>query len=254
MNRLTTLALGAALLAGATTASAQTTYRLGLRGGLNRALTTTDPASNQNNLPASERQNDKSALFAWQAGVVFEARFGKVALQPALLFSQKSNKFRTSSYSGGVAGYTSREASGTTRTNWLELPLNVVYTLHGDHGLQVFAGPYVALGVGGRQTGTSTVYLGPAIDTVPLHFDERVAYGPGTANHRLDAGVNFGVGYRQGPLQVQLSYGLGLANLYQAPPLLLAPSTTGYDPSRGFADEKAHSRVAQLTGTYFFSL
>ncbi|TPG66474.1 porin family protein [Hymenobacter nivis] len=254
MQSLFTLALGAALLAGVAPASAQTTYRLGLRGGLNRALSTTDPASNQSNLPAGELQNDKSALLAWQAGVAFEARFGKLAFQPALLFSQKGNEFSTGRYTGGVFGATARIATGTTRTNWLELPLNVVYTLHGDHGLQLFAGPYVALAVGGRQTGTYRDYLGPAIDTWPVDFDNRVAYGTGTCNRRLDAGVNFGVGYRQGPLQVQLGYGLGLRNLYQAPPLLFAPSSTSYDPGRGFADEKAYSRVAQLTGTYFFSL
>ncbi|AWM32717.1 outer membrane beta-barrel protein [Hymenobacter nivis] len=254
MQPLATLALGAALLASAAPAPAQTTFRLGLRGGLNRALATTDPASNRSNLPASEAQNDKSALLAWQAGVAFEACFGKVALQPALVFSQKGNKFHNTSYAGGVAGYTSQETTGTTRTNWLELPLNVVYTLHGDHGLQVFAGPYVAVAVGGRQTGTSVAYLGPAAFTVPVYFDDRVAYGPGTANRRLDAGVNFGVGYRLGPLQVQLGYGLGLRNLYQAPELLISPGTTNYNYSRRFGDEVAYHRVAQLTGTYFFNL
>lgn len=251
MKRLTACLLSAAFLAGATAASAQTTFRLGLRGGLNRALTTTDPASNRSNLPASELRNDKSALFAWQAGVAFEARFGKLALQPALVFSQKGNKFHTASYVGGFLGSASQEATGTTRTNWLELPLNAVYTLHGGHGLQVFAGPYLALAVGGRYQGT-TYRSNPYAKFAPQEFGGQIAYGAGTANHRLDVGMNFGVGYRQGPLQVQLSYVLGLRNLYQTTEPMLGGSN-GFAYDRLY-NETAYNRGAQLTGTYFFSL
>ena len=40
----------------------------------------------------------------------------------------------------------------TNRYNWLELPVNVVYSVR---SFQLFAGPYGALGVGGRRRGRS---------------------------------------------------------------------------------------------------
>jgi hypothetical protein len=86
--------------------------------------------------------------------VVAEVARGKWAMQPALVFSQKGERFRTTIILDGIARTTSERVS-TNRYNWLELLLNFVYMLHSDHGLQVFAGPYVALGVGGRQRGTA---------------------------------------------------------------------------------------------------
>ncbi len=250
MKQLLTLPLAAALLLSAAAASAQTTFRLGLRGGLNRALTTVDPASNSSGSYPYSYSTDKSALYAWQAGVVSEIRSGKFAFQSALVFSQKGNQFHTSTYTSGVIGYSAQEATGTNRTNWLELPLNFVYTLHGNHGLQVFAGPYVALAIGGRQKGTRTYYA-PAIDPLPgqvADFDKSITYG--TSNQRLDAGLNFGIGYRQGPLQVQLGYGLGLLNAYKTSAELFPLSNRDY--GRQLSNEVAHNRVAQLTATYFF--
>ena len=159
---------------------------------------------------------DKSPIYAWQAGVVLEVNYGKIAFQPAIAFSQKGEKINTTETYGDFGVYTTEKTS-FNRYNWPELPLNVVYTLHGDHGLQLFAGPpYVALAVGGRQRGTSvtySVYGVPQRKPTPVAFENNMTYGPGTENWRLDAGLNFGVGYRQGPLQVQLGYGLGLRNL-----------------------------------------
>ena len=246
MKTPATFLLLAALLAAAT-ASAQTTFRLGLRGGANRALTTLDGASNGvdgfTNLSA-----DKSAIYAWQAGAVLEVDFGKFALQPGLVFAQKGERLHTATSSRdiGFASYIDR--TSTNRYNWLELPLNAVYTLHGDHGLQVFAGPYVALAVGGHQRGTVTnysAYSWRAQNPMTSEIDAGVVYGPNTNNRRFDAGVNFGVGYRQGPVQVQLAYGLGLRNLHQP---------TAADYAHNFDADAAYNRVAQLTGTYFFAL
>lgn len=248
MKRLPTLPL-AALLLSVTAASAQTAFRLGLRGGLNRALTTVAPESNFSSVTFTEASAGKSSIFAWQAGVVAEARFGKFALQPGLLFSQKGERFTTTFTSEGY-GFTSSQQDVTSRYNWLELPLNLVYTSHGDHGIQVFAGPYLALGVGGRRRGTS-YFSALNVKTAPQDINKTIAYGSGTPNQRLDAGFNVGVGYRQGPVQVQLGYGLGLRNLH---------STDGIEYPLGgglyhnFQGDAAYNRVVQLTGTYFFSL
>lgn len=244
------LLLLATLLLVATACPAQTTFRLGVRGGANRTTTTVDAASNTpdgfDNLTAS-----KAAIYAWQAGVVGELAFGKVALQPALVFSQKGERLhalRTSRDTGFPSYY---EYTSTSRTNWLELPLHLVYTLRGTHGLQVLAGPYLALAVGGRERGTSVSYSLGVAGPLTYPLDHPLTYGPNTTNRRLDAGLNFGLGYRQGPVQVQLCYNLGLRNLHQANPLDYA---AGGPTLHDFRADAARNRGLQLTGTYFFRL
>lgn len=247
--------LPAIVLLAAATASAQTkpTFSLGVRGGVNRVITTTDPAGNQPLASApgpSSYSTDKTALTAWQAGLVGEISFGKLAIQPALLFSQKGEHVVFNSLFDGIARTYSKQES-TNRYNWLELPVNFVYTLHGDHGLQVLAGPYLALGVGGRQKGHTEGYLGPAVDIWPGEYTSPIEYGPDTYNHRLDVGLNFGLGYRLGPVQVQASYGLGLRNLHMAREHNYIDMNTLY---HDYQADAAYNRVAQLTGTYFFKL
>jgi hypothetical protein len=251
MKRLATpLLLASSLLLSVATASAQTTFRIGVRGGANRALTTVAAVSNSPTTIPFSYSADKSAIYAWQAGLVAEWAWGKFALQPGLQLSQKGEKLNTSATMDGIVG-SRLQITSVNRYSWLELPLNFVYTLHSDHGLQLFAGPYVALGVGGRQRGTTYPYYGPAVDGVPFDFDNKVSYGSATNNRRVDAGVNFGIGYRQGPLQVQFGYGLGLRNLHQPGFRSLDPN---FFPSHEFNADAAYNRVAQLTGTYFFSL
>jgi hypothetical protein len=248
MKSTTTPFVLASLLLMAATASAQTTFRLGVRGGANRALTTVAAASNSPSTLPLSYSADKSAIYAWQAGLVAEWAWGKFALQPGLQFSQKGEKLNTSVTVDGIVR-TGSQTTSVNRYNWLELPLNLVYTLHSDHGLQLFAGPYVALALGGRQHGTTHPYYGPAVDGIPLDFDNPISYGTDTNNHRFDAGVNFGIGYRQGPVQVQLGYGLGLVNLHQTSTNIMLGAFY-----HEFNADAAYNRVAQLTGTYFFSL
>ena len=209
MKRLAPLL--AALLSAAT-ASAQTTFSFGLRGGGQLASTTLASTSTTTGSYFSY-STDKSMLPAWQAGVVAEVGFSKFALQPALLFSQKGEEMRTTFSSVGSGWPETSETTSTNRYNWLEVPLNLVYTLHRDHGMQFFAGPYVAWAVGGRKKGswTTSAFLPP--DT-PTDFNQKITYGYNTSNQRFDAGINFGVGYRKGPLQAQLGYGVGFRKLH----------------------------------------
>ncbi|RZK97612.1 MAG: PorT family protein [Hymenobacter sp.] len=241
----------ASLLLNVATASAQKTFSVGVRGGLNRASTTLADASSFTGINAYNRTADKDAIYAGQVGLVLEAAFGKFAVQPALVFSQKGEKFNTDVYFNGVGGGLSARSTTTNRYNWLELPVNFVYTLHGEHGLQFFAGPYVAMGIGGRQTGTS-YFSSPNAFYIPYEFDNQINYHSDTNNRRFDAGMNFGLGYRQGPVQVQAGFGLGFINLHRNIPSI----DPGFSPSTlyNFYNDAAYNRVAQLTGTYFFAL
>lgn len=241
----------ASLLLNVATASAQKTFSVGVRGGLNRASTTLADASSFTGINAYNRTANKDAIYAGQLGLVLEAAFGKFAVQPALVFSQKGEKFNTDVYFNGVGVGLSARSTSTNRYNWLELPVNFVYTLHGDYGLQFLAGPYVAMAVGGRQTGTS-YFSSPNAFYVPYEFDNQINYNSYTNNQRFDAGMNFGLGYRQGPVQVQAGFGIGFVNLHRSIPSI----DPGFSPSTlyNFYNDAAYNRVAQLTGTYFFAL
>jgi len=231
------------MLLSVATASAQPTFKLGVRGGLNRASSTVEAASIS---PSSQYyySASKSAIYAWQAGAVLDVAFHRFSLQPALVFSQKGEQFDATTSMSGFAGVTGTRSSIVNRYNWLELPVNVVYTLH---GFQVFAGPYVALGVGGRQHSIISGFS-PCARFAPQSIDYKAYYGPDSNNRRLDAGVNFGIGYQRGPLQMQFGYGLGLRNLHQSNSYQL------YDYGHDFSQDAAYNRVMQLMGTYFFKL
>ncbi|HEX8328547.1 MAG TPA: porin family protein [Hymenobacter sp.] len=242
MARIPLLFLVVFLLSAAT-AAAQPTFRFGMRGGFNRATSTVE-ASHTSPSSAYYYLATKSPIHTWQGGAVLEVAFRRFSLQPALLFSQKGERLGATTSISGFAGVSSTEVSSVKRFNWLELPVNVVYGLH---NFQVFAGPYVALGVGGRERGTQR-QASPTAKYARIEFTKKVQYGSNTENRRLDAGVNFGLGYRKGPWQVQLGYGVGLLNLHQVDPDYTVDSV------HNFGEDAAYNRVAQLTGTYFFEL
>jgi len=246
MHRFHFLLLSALLCS--TLAIAQPTYKLGLRGGANRATTTLDAASSGANGSYTYSAN-KSGLYAWQGGVVLDIAVRNLSIQPALLFSQKGEIFRTQMLMSGVAGTNILDSRRTSRSNWLELPMNAVYTVH---GFQVFGGPYVALAVRGRAHGVSKfTSSAPIVGPAESAYGSRIYYGAKTENRRLDAGLNFGVGYQRGPLQVQLGYGVGLRNLHQQPDIYIIGENPDYI---WFETHAAYNRVVQLTGTYFFEL
>ena len=91
------------VLLSAASVAAQPTFRLGLRGGLNRAISTVDPASTSSSSQYYYSAS-KSAIYAWQAGAVLEVAFRRFALQPALVFSQKGEQFSAVTSISGVAG------------------------------------------------------------------------------------------------------------------------------------------------------
>ncbi|MBH8556940.1 outer membrane beta-barrel protein [Hymenobacter negativus] len=294
--RFLSLTTVAALLATAPAARAQTTFSLGLRAGANLAnragddptyLANTGSNSGTATIVVNTQQSyNRQAIIAPQFGAVLDVNFGKLALQPAVLFSQKGveqtlDATTTTTYSFGSNVFNrstfTEKLHSTSRANYLEIPVNLVYTTGGDHGFQVFAGPYVAFGLGGRTeienqgNTTSTNGSGGSSSTNNYYsygntfFIYRDTYpgGPvtnsgtgtsGTTNpapydansgaivaRRFDAGLNAGIGYRFRAVQVQLGYGLGLVN-----------QQTGKAPAFSTEPTAYCQRVAQLTATYFF--
>ncbi|GAB3656521.1 hypothetical protein GCM10027594_29040 [Hymenobacter agri] len=243
-NLFTAFGLTAALAVAATAAHAQSTVSIGPRLGVNMATVATSGDDANSTKP--------DYTFTPQVGVSFDMQFGsRFAFQPSLLFSQKGFKTEesgTESFNGITVTYT---GNSVAHINYLELPLNFVFTTGGTEGFQVFAGPYLALGVGGKATYSYTVKDNQGMfnmsdsGSYPVKFANQE---PSNSNgnsfyvRQFDAGLNAGMGYRKGPVQVQLGYGLGLANLV---PLNSNGSDSG---------NTARNRVLQLSANYFFGI
>ncbi|MDQ2770647.1 MAG: PorT family protein [Bacteroidota bacterium] len=273
-------------------AHAQTSISLGLRLGLNAATRSgTEPlyqaySIGSNPPPIYVQDYHRNALLAPQFGVVAEVSFGRLAIQPAVLLSQKVVDQRltiTSSYSSTYATNRSSDEYHTiSRPNYLEIPINFVFTTGRDHGFQVFSGPYVVFGLGGRAEyegqgssgstnsqggtfyknnywdyGNTTIiykydFPGPPASFVQGSSSSSV-FSVGTTPfaassgyavaRRFDAGLNAGVGYRQGPLQVQLGYGLGLINQQPTKSAIQRDDLPAY-----------YQRVIQLSATYLLKV
>lgn len=174
-----------------------------------------------------------------EAGVLLDARSGNFAVQPSLLFSQKGFKLdETRTQNDGNEVY-DINAKATITLNYLQLPINFVYTSGGTEGFQFFAGPYLGVLLGGstdvslvvkekatgadayRDSSTGTIKSGdkqPNENTSaigssqnPNSTGKNVLYVRG-----FDAGLQGGVGYRYKMLQAQASYQIGFSNLVPA--------------------------------------
>ncbi|MDO7854179.1 outer membrane beta-barrel protein [Hymenobacter convexus] len=188
------LTAGLLLLAGVI--QAQTTFRIGPQVSLNW--------SNASYFNDSYRP---SARAGFEAGVLGSLDLGHVSLQPALLYSQKGY------YLTSGTDQTTGINNDNFRLNYLTLPVKVVYARADGQGVQVLAGAYLGLLLGGRyeraftHNNSTTVTTGSIIpNQTPLSYEEY-------SSRRLDAGFLVGVGYRYKRVQVQANYSWGGTNL-----------------------------------------
>jgi Outer membrane protein beta-barrel domain len=252
--------MAAMLLTVATAAQAQISF--GPRVGLNLS-----------NIHFDMKEGDgpkTKMLIGAQFGMALNARFGNLSVQPALLYSMKGCKtddtFEATSTAGGqgvsISSVSKTPITGTTSLGYVEIPINLMYTTGGDKGFQVFAGPYIGFGIGGKDktdatkstitttttlpgvpttTTTSSADIAAIDSDVVFKSDVKDGDDPLKSYYSTpDFGLNFGIGYLVNNVQVQAGYGLGLSNLM--------PKYAGKTP-----DDKGQNRVIQITGTYFFN-
>ncbi|RPD50149.1 PorT family protein [Hymenobacter sediminis] len=231
----------ALLLAGAHVAQAQVS--IAPRIGLNASSIKFDV----------EGENpDSKLLYAPQAGVTLNAQFGNLSLQPSLLFSQKGGKFvekgeESITDDDGKTYKIKGEEKLTFRLSYLEVPVNLVYNTSGEEGgFQVFAGPYIGVGLSGKYKAENEVSVnGEVVEELSGSDEDDIEFvGEGTDENnaelrRIDWGLNAGVGYKSGPFQAQIGYGLGLGNLVPK-----------YDNSD--SNDKLHNRGVHFSVAYFF--
>jgi hypothetical protein len=188
-------------------ACAQASFSVGPRVGLNIStyhFSEPSPVFRQEYRPGLE------------AGLMGSLGFGHLALQPVLLYSQKGfTQYTTVDVRTGTnLPVGSGELEYRTRLHYVTLPLNIAYTQQANgQGFQLFAGPYLGLLLRGKYEITTTVAGNSFTDSgkiIPVNND---APDFGSYAHRLDAGLQGGVGYRFQALLLQANYSLGLRDV-----------------------------------------
>jgi len=146
--------------------------------------------------------------------------------QPGLLFSIKGDKNK------------SAESTSTTKINYLEMPLNMVYRAALGNGFVMLGfGPYLAYGISGNvKTTGSSLTLDRKIkfkSTVGAGDDLLVPY-----YKAFDAGGNIFIGYEMASgifLQLDTQFGmLNISSDYQDPNDKSVVKNTGFGLSAGY--------------------
>lgn len=195
---------GIALLFIYANSNAQLVY---VQGGLNLANISTT---------SSGHTEDNNMLPTFNAGIT--GRFGlskTVDLESGVLLTGQGSK--AESYFNGGANYVK------TRFNpiYVQVPLNLVILAPLDkrNGLFFNAGPYIAIGVGGKSKTDSKIGALTSSSSSSIKFsnDDPFTSEQDDAAYdklkRFDYGLNFGGGFQFQHLILKVNYGLGLAKI-----------------------------------------
>jgi len=177
-----------------------------LRGGLNLAnVTVTDNG-----------QIDHAKMLAtFQGGIVGNVHLASIAyLQPAILFTGKGTKSQSGT-EGSNDWY-----KATTNPYYIEVPVNLVFKSPGPIQLFAGVGPYLAMGVAGKNK------VNGAVAGIGFNSENKIKWSnddPTTLNQeegsgfgimrRFDYGLNGTAGIEGKCLVFSVNYDLGLAKL-----------------------------------------
>lgn len=148
--------------------------------------------------------DDSRMLTSFHVGIIADLNLTEfLALQPGLLYTGKGIKMEND------------VQEMTFSPRYLELPVNLVFkTPTGKAKFFVGAGPYVAMGIGGKFKGEGLIDFEEDIrfsDDDPLTSEEE---GAGAFRvRRFDYGLNGIIGIEASNLVLSAGYGLGLAKI-----------------------------------------
>jgi len=177
-----------------------------------------------------------------EAGVRAVIAIGKVAIQPALLYSQKGFDL-SGSYNESVSiGILTTNVQERFRLNYLCLPVNIAYSFQeSGKGVQLFAGPYISFLLGGKAQFDNSTRADNGYQTF-YQTTQTIKSGPedkgdgATYFQRYDAGFQAGIGYVYNNWLVQGSYSLGVVNTGVSYPMNASPYKDGSTyRNRGFS-------------------
>lgn len=194
MKRKSLALLFGALLFSSATVFAQTSSAI-IKGGVNFAnISNNDDGG----------YDDNRMLTSFHVGVIGDFNLTEfLALQPGLLYTGKGIKLENNTQ------------ELTFNPRYLELPVNLVFkTPTGNAKFFIGAGPYVAMGIGGKFKGNGLIDFEEDIrftDDDPLTSEEE---GAGAFRvRRFDYGLNGIIGIEASNLVISAGYGLGLAKI-----------------------------------------
>lgn len=139
-----------------------------------------------------------------------------------------------------------------TRLNYIQLPVNLTYNF--GENFQVLVGPYVAVGIGGKNDFDYTLESDFFDLEMKGEFDVKPFFGEVAeddlgddelAYRALDFGASLGVAYKAGPVWLNLAYQLGLGNIN--------PEMEAMGPDADVSDYKQSHRVATFSVIYFIN-
>jgi hypothetical protein len=179
-----------------------------LKGGLNLAnVSVTD----------NGRVDDAKSVTSFHVGLVGDLALSKaISIQPGILFTGKGSKTQTGQPSD--ANY----FRATTIPYYIEIPANLVFKLPLGAETRLFAGagPYLGIGVGGKNKAEGK-YLGQSFnfeneiefsddDPTTLNSEEGAGFG---VLRRFDYGLNGTAGLEFNKILLSVNYGHGLAKI-----------------------------------------
>lgn len=161
---------------------------------------------------------DNNMLTSFNAGILGRFGLSKVIdLETGLLFTGKGSKAETYFTTSTTDNYVK------TKFNpfYIEVPLNLVVRvpLQKTHGLFFNAGPYAAIGVGGKSSSESKILglTSSSENDIKFSNDNPFTSRQEDASYyklkRFDFGLNIGGGFDLGKLLLKVNYGYGLTKI-----------------------------------------
>jgi hypothetical protein len=188
----------------------QAQVKFGAHAGVNVASVNSESTSG-----TTTRKLKYDSKVGFTLGVVAEIPIAtSLFFRPELNFIQKGGKNEESEVIFG----TTYSTKSTISTNYLEIPLNILYKFEAGGGnIFVGAGPSIGYGLSGKDKFKSTVGSTTTEDTYTIKFDGKdnaTATGNDTHLKALDFGANFLAGYQlSNNLFFKASYTIGLSNI-----------------------------------------
>ncbi|MCK4569312.1 MAG: PorT family protein [Bacteroidales bacterium] len=198
----------------------------------------------------SSRETEVNYKFGQSIGAIMNLQITSfLAFQPNANISVKGVAHNVDSWNSGQSVNT---GFARIRVTYFELPINLAIGIRlGSGQIQIFAGPYVAVAIVGRnvwdyeintngvredKTGSEKIIFNK---NAQLHDgdDWKVKY-----QNPFDYGVNFGLGFKYKHLLFNAGFAMGLANLQ--------PDISGveFDPK----DRKYSNRTIFITAAWLF--
>ncbi len=199
------------------------------------------------NIKDSDSDPETKMRLAFAIGGVIDYGFSDAfSLQSGLMFSSKgfsrdldewADEFNYDGYSRYIL-------------NYLEIPITVAYKIK---GFQIYTGPYIAFGIGGKNKWDYTYTINGAEESEK--DDSKIKPKMGevkeedlgddeSAYSAFDYGLNFGLGYQIKSILINAGYSLGLGNIN--------PGYDYEDFDYDRSDYKYSNRVISISVSYLF--